>query len=100
MSTLPKPFLSPEEYLEIERKAEFKSEYFQGEMYAMSGARSPHTYIAANIIASLHQQLRQRDCMAVSSEMRVRVSATGLCTYPDIVAFCGEPQFIRIAIRC
>lgn len=42
MSTLVKSFLTPEQYLEIERKAEFKSEYYNGEMFAMSGAREAH----------------------------------------------------------
>ena len=88
MSTLSKSYLTPEQYLEIERKAEFKSEYFQGEMFAMSGARYAHIGIVANAVASLHQQLRQRPCRPLSSDMRVRVTPTGLYTYPDIVVAC------------
>jgi Uma2 family endonuclease len=94
MATQPKSQLTPEEYLEIERKAEFKSEYFQGEMFAMSGARYAHIGIVANAVASLHQQLRQRPCRPLSSDMRVRVTPTGLYTYPDVVIVCGEPQFL------
>ena len=94
MATQPKTYLTPEQYLEIERKAEFKSEYYQGEMFAMSGARYPHIGIVANTVASLHQQLRRGPCRPLSNDMRVRVTATGLYTYPDVVIVCGEPQFL------
>ena len=57
MSTLPKPYLTPDEYLEIERKAEYKSEYYGGEMFAMSGARRAHNLIAGNIGSRMHSQL-------------------------------------------
>jgi Uma2 family endonuclease len=94
MSTQAKPFLTPEQYLEIERKAEFKSEYYQGEMFAMSGARYAHTVVGGNIFAALHQQLRHAPCTVSSSDLRVLVSATGLYTYPDVVVVCGEPKFL------
>ncbi len=93
MSTLPKPFLTPEDYLKIERAAEYKSEYYAGEMFAMSGARRAHNLMAANILAGIHPQLRRRSCEVYPSDMRVLVSATGLYTYPDVVVVCGEPQF-------
>jgi Uma2 family endonuclease len=94
MATQPKTYLTPEQYLEIERKAEFKSEYYQGEMFAMSGARRAHNLIAMAAGASLYQQLRGRRCEAYPGDMRVRVTATGLYTYPDVVIVCGEPQFL------
>ena len=94
MATHPKTFLTPEQYLEIERKAEFKSEYYQGEMFAMAGAKEAHNLIIWNLARELGQQLRQRPCRAYLADMRVRVSATGLYTYPDVVAVCGEPQFL------
>jgi Uma2 family endonuclease len=93
MSTAPKSYLTPEQYLEIERKAEFKSEYYQGEMFAMSGARYPHIGIVANAMRELGQQLRRGPCRPLSNDMRVRVTPTGLYTYPDVVVVCGEPQF-------
>ena len=93
MSTLPKTFITPEQYLEIERKAEFRSEYYNGEMFAMSGASWPHSLIVAHLTRELSQQLRQRPCSVVSQDLRVRVKATGLYTYPDVVVVCGEPQF-------
>jgi Uma2 family endonuclease len=94
MSTQPKPWLAPEQYLEIERLAEYKSEYYQGEMFAMAGARWNHNLIAGNLVGELRQQLRSRPCSATPSDMRVRVSATGLYTYPDVVVVCGPPQFL------
>ena len=94
MATHSKTFLTPEQYLEIERKAEFKSEYYQGEMFAMGGARWTHNRLVANLIASLHQQLRSGPCQTLPSDMRVQVNATGQYTYPDVIVVCGEPQFL------
>ena len=94
MATNSKPYLTPEQYLEIERKADFKSEYYQGEMFAMGGARWTHNRLVANLIASLHQQLRAGPCQTLPSDMRVKVDATGLYTYPDVIVVCGEPKFL------
>ena len=93
MSTLPKPFLTLEDYLKIERAAECKSEYYGGEMFAISGARRAHNLISMNVGSGLHAQLRRRPCEVYPSDMRVLVSATGLYTYPDVVVACSEPQF-------
>jgi len=86
-------FLSEAEYLELERKAERKSEYFRGQMFAMAGASLRHTVIVMNIGAGLHQQLKVSPCRVCSTDLRLRVSPTGLYTYPDVVVFCGQPQF-------
>jgi len=94
MASQPRTFLTPEQYLAIERAAEYKSEYYGGEMFAMSGARESHNLITVNLITELRRQLRQRACRLYTSDMRVRVSASGLYTYPDAVALCGEPQFL------
>src|SRR5450759_2338976 len=94
MATQPKTFLTPEQYLEIERAAEFKSEYYGGEMFAMSGARRGHNLIVWNLARVLDRHLRNRPCEAYLNDMRVRVSATGLYAYPDTVIVCGEPQFL------
>jgi Uma2 family endonuclease len=93
MSTLVK-FLTPEQYLEIERKAKFKSEYYNGEMFAMSRAREPHVLIVGNAVFKLRLQLRSGLCRQYFNDMRVRVSAMGLYTYPDIAVVCGERQFL------
>jgi len=94
MPTLPKGYLTPKQYLEIERNAEFRSEYFQGEMFAMSRSNYQHVSIVSNVIAELGQQLRRSSCRPLSNDMRVSVAPTGLYTYPDIVIVCGEPQFV------
>jgi Uma2 family endonuclease len=94
MATQPKTFLTPEQYLEIERAADYKSEYFRGEMFAMAGAREAHNLLVANLVASLHQQLRPKPCRLYPSDMRVHVRSTGLYTYPDATAVCGERLFI------
>ncbi|MDQ3255998.1 MAG: Uma2 family endonuclease [Acidobacteriota bacterium] len=91
MSTQPKTFLTPEEYLAAERKAETKSEYYDGEVFLMSGASLEHNLIVANIIASLVQQLRGKECSVLTNDMRVHVPATGLFTYPDVIVVCGKP---------
>ncbi len=88
-----KSFLTPEEYLEIERKAEYKSEYYNGEMFAMSGASRKHNLICTNIAGELRNQLKKKSCEVYMGDMRVKVSTTGLYTYPDLVVVCGSPKF-------
>src|SRR5437870_9211661 len=92
MSQQLKSFVSPQEYLRLERQAEHKSEYLNGEIFAMSGASRKHNLLTTNISTSLNQQLRGRPCEVYASDMRVKVTATGLYTYPDVVVVCGEPQ--------
>ena len=94
MSTQPKTLLTPAQYLEIERRAERKSEYYNGEMFAMAGAKQAHNRLVANLVAGLHRQFRSRPCDVYPSDMRVRVSPGGLYTYPDVVAVCGEQRFL------
>ena len=89
-----KTFLTPEQYLEIERKAEFKSEYYNGEMFAMAGAKSSHNLIKTNLTREFSLQLRSRPCRVYSSDQRVLVAPTGLYTYPDIVVVCGAPRLL------
>jgi Uma2 family endonuclease len=93
MSLLPEHYLSPEEYLAIERQAQCKSEYYAGEMFAMSGASEPHNVLTVNVSGELRSQLRGRPCRSYAADMRVKVSASGLYTYPDVVAVCGERHF-------
>lgn len=93
MTQNPETFLTEEEYLAIERRAEFRSEFFGGEMFAMSGASRRHNRIVTNLVSSLDNQLRERPCNVYSSDMRVKIPATGLYTYPDVVVTCGEEEF-------
>ena len=93
MSTQQKTFLTPEQYLEIERKADFRSEYFHGGMFAMAGAQRAHNQLVASLVRELGQQFRGRPCDVYPSDMRVHVVATGLYAYPDVTAVCGEQLF-------
>lgn len=93
MSSQREALLTPEEYLAIERKSEIKHEYFAGEMFAMVGASKRHNLITANIIRVLGNQLLNRPCNVYPSDMRVKVSATGKYTYPDVVVACDEEQY-------
>src|SRR5437667_11140266 len=86
-------YVSPEEYLRLELQAEYKSEYLNGEIFAMSGANRQHNLITVNIARELSQQLIGRPCEAYSSDMRVKVRSNGLYTYPDVIVVYGEPQF-------
>jgi Uma2 family endonuclease len=93
MSAIPKTKLTPAEYLEFERKSETKHEYFDGEIFAMSGAKWNHNVIAWNIGGELRQKLKNKNCSVCPGDMRVFVPETGFYTYPDLVVVCGEPQF-------
>ena len=95
MTAQPQPQvgLSPEEYLARERRAEIKSEYHDGEVFAMSGASRAHNLIVTNFVRELSLRLRDRDCEVYPSDMRVKVDPTGLYTYPDVIVVCGEPAF-------
>ena len=86
-------YVSPDEYLRLERQAEYKSEYLNGEIFAMSGASREHNLITGNIGAELNRQLKSKPCEAYFSDMRVKVRSNGLYTYPDVIVVCGEPKF-------
>ena len=93
MSLQSKPYLSPEDYLALERSVDFKSEYFDGEIFAMAGASESHNLIVINTIRELSIQLKKRPCKVYANDMRVKVSPTGLFTYPDVMVVCGQAQF-------
>lgn len=92
MCALPKRYFSPHEYLELELKAEYKSQYVAGEIFAMAGAGLAHVLITGNIAAGLHSRFKGRSCDVLASDMRVRTPDGDLYTYPDVTALCGEPQ--------
>jgi Uma2 family endonuclease len=92
MSTVPTQRLTPAEYLARERAAEFKSEFYKGEMFAMAGANNRHVRICVNLIVRLEGLLRDSGCQVFNSDMRVKVSRSIFYTYPDVTIACG-PQF-------
>lgn len=86
-------YITPEEYLALERKAESKSEYFDGEIFAMVGASRKHNLITVNITRELSQQLKGKPCEVYSSDMRVRIPNANIYTYADLTVACGDPKF-------
>ena len=93
MTSLPSYYLSPEEYLAAERRAEYKSEYIDGVVYAMSGASERHNLIVANLITSLVVQLRGRPCRVYPSDLKVRMPSGKRFFYPDVSVVGGEVKF-------
>lgn len=81
------------EYLSMEAKSPIKHEYFDGEIFAMVGAKPHHNLVATNMLGLLHALLRGRPCRAFNSDQRIYVPATGLYTYPDGGVVCGKMQF-------
>lgn len=93
MSAVPKQILSPAEYLERDRIAEVRSEYYRGELFAMAGASRHHNFINDNLIRHLGNQLEHTDCRTASRDLRVKVSTTGFYAYPDAIIVCKESIF-------
>jgi len=85
--------MTPKEYLARERKAEFKSEYWNGQVFAMSGGTEKHVTITTNLTVALYLQLSRKGCRIFGSDMRVRVEASDLYTYPDVSVVCGKRKF-------
>jgi Uma2 family endonuclease len=93
MATQLNTFVSPEEYLAAERESDTKSEYYDGVVYAMTGARINHIRVVTNLTRELSSQLRTRPCDVLSNEMKVRLQNSRRFFYPDVIVLCGEPQF-------
>lgn len=93
MAAQRQPLIPVHEYLAAERASIIKHEYFDGEVFAFAGGSQRHNLVAANVLASLHTQLRKRACTVYPSDMRVHIPRTGLYTYPDVVVVCDQAQF-------
>lgn len=98
MATAALTYYTPEEYLALERHAEFKSEYIDGRIIAMTGASASHNLIAGSVHAELRARFRGRACRAFISDMRVQIGGGRRYTYPDVVAICEEPVFLDGAL--
>ncbi len=92
MATLQNARVTPEEYLERERQADYKSEYWNGEIVAMAGGSEQHSLICVNISGELRARLKDKPCRTYSSDLRVRATRTRYF-YPDVSIVCGEPEF-------
>lgn len=91
-------YLTPEEYIALERKALpdseiVRNEYLNGEIIAMSGASFAHNLITYNISGELRTRLRGSGCLAFANEMRVSIPSANSYFYPDVSVICEEPRF-------
>jgi len=93
VTAVEKLYIAPNDYLESERVAEEKSEYVDGEIYAMSGATFEHNQIASNTLAFIHGALRERPCQVLGSDMKVWLETVNTFAYPDISGLCGPVEF-------
>lgn len=93
MSAIAKTFISEQTYLEEERKALSKSEYYKGEIFAMAGASRTHNKIVASIILSIGEHLKGKSCSFFSSDQRVHNNQNTLYTYPDVTIVCGKEEY-------
>jgi Uma2 family endonuclease len=93
MAANPEPRITEQEYLERERAAEFRSDYYAGAVYAMSRASWIHGALVQNLSSLLQTALKGRNCSIRATDTRVNVSGK-LYTYPDVVVLCGEPKFL------
>jgi Uma2 family endonuclease len=92
---LPKAIIrySAEEYYDLEEEEQYKSEYFEGEIFAMAGGSPEHSLIVANLLGELRQRLKGKTCTPYDGNLRIEVPATGLITYPDASVFCKKMEF-------
>lgn len=91
-------YLSPEEYIAVERKAKpdantVRNEYIQGKIIPMSGASFTHNLIKGNIFVQLHNRLMESGCVVFANEMRVGIPSAKSYFYPDVGVVCDEPRF-------
>lgn len=91
-----------QEYLKMEREAFERSEYINGEVFAMAGESNKHGIVSVNVTSEIHQQLKGKDCQLRAKDTKVASnvlpdkkssSMKGMFSYPDMVIFCGEPEF-------
>jgi Uma2 family endonuclease len=96
--SLAEPFQTPEQYLDAEEQAAERSEYLDGRTFLMAGGSPQHNLLITSLVRDLGNSFRQRPCVVFSSDQRIKVSATGLYTYPDVVALCGDMQLEKTTL--
>lgn len=97
MSALPKRYFTQEEYAMLEEKAEYKSQYVAGEIYAMAGVEPWHDAIVQNLGGMFYVRFRGRPCRSFSADVKIRVKAGDLWSYADMSALCGTPVYDKSA---
>ncbi len=94
MSSQPKHRYSVEEYLALDREADYKSEYVAGEIFAMGGASPKHVLIAGNTAGELRNRLRDTNCQVYSADLRIQAEEGNAYHYPDVAMVCGRPEYL------
>lgn len=94
MSVIPKTIISEKQYLEEERKAAGKSEYYKGELFAMARATKEHNAIVSAITGELYSFLKGKSCHVYSSDLRIHNNENTLYTYPDVSIVCGKEEYL------
>jgi Uma2 family endonuclease len=91
---LPQPVkrYTPQEYYALEHEAESKSDYYKGEIFAMAGGTARHSLICNNIGGEMRSRLKGKPCTVYESNLRLKVVATGLRSYPDVSVYCEPLQ--------
>lgn len=92
MSALPEQYLSLEEYFKLDETSDNKHEYYQGAVFAMTGASKNHNLITLDVGSSLLTQLTGKPCQPYPSDFRLKIEAFELYTYPDLSVICGDTQ--------
>jgi len=87
--------MTPEEYLEFEKTSEFRHEYFDGEIFAMTGAKRNHNLIGFNIAGELRGQIKGTPCRGFLSDQRVKIQGIDKYVYPDLTFACGDIEFLE-----
>ncbi|MDE3091871.1 MAG: Uma2 family endonuclease, partial [Chloroflexota bacterium] len=86
--------ITPEEYLAREAQAEYKSEYHDGELFAMSGGSVNHNQIAFNVAKAFDRLLTPKPCRIFMNDVRLHIPRSTLFTYPDVMVVCGKIEFV------
>ena len=85
--------LTVAEYLAFEEQSEVRHEFYQGELFARAGGTESHSRLKVRMVGLLDAQTRKGSCRTYDADMRVKVEANGMYTYPDASVACGRPQF-------
>ncbi len=93
MAFQPKQIYSLDEYLELEKRSEERLEFWDGNVWSMSGASPTHNQIVMNLSIDLGSRAREKGCTAYPADMRIKVPAYPPYRYPDLLLLCGEPRF-------
>lgn len=94
MSQTVKMLYSVAEYLELEDQADFKSEYYHGEIIPMAGSSLNHNQIIHNVVVTLGNAFEKRNCRTYFTDVKLKIEDDKDYTYPDVMVLCGEPQLL------